>query len=463
MSNSRDNVERLRTVGLICDGSRSPLGTARGVNYWLDYATDNPGEIWTIVTPDDITFNQKAVIPRNVNLRHVNRARWIWTGLNTGVAVETNPADVIRENVFDNFSLAVNSGFEGKGFLMHSCADVMFTGRLTFEMQGTTSIAMEWAADSTGGDDAVYNRNTGSVTIDKLKITGSCGEYIRSSGVSPGYNGSPQVVTLNVVHEMFGLGGAKVCAINIINWTDNVSFGLMNRSLIDAVNAKGAMIGATSAQGVYAIRFGHYAVDSFGGPFAGRVGFEVGEAKLVQVDALYQNPIAEAGEYRLAEASRGVALTLIKDSTAEIITDSRDLRFANQVPASSTPFVIADEEAISFSVKQLTPDLQNLFFTLDLNCSDPLSSGVFNMHCRVSTGTAGDIGASWKAEPLSTTEIVLGVGSMTTGVFTDQYGNAISDGQFHVHSATDGRIYLMNRRGSTINGVITLMSFQQVA
>jgi hypothetical protein len=161
-------------------------------------------------------------------------------------------------------------------------------------LKGTsaTAVAIDIRADSSAGTNPAGNRNAAFNTVANILHDGTCGTFVRLIGLA----GTPQVVTLNTLHDLSATD-VKVVGIDLAEWCDNNFFSGVCRVSLTANNAIGVYHTSAHASnnlGVYANNFDLLAVDTFGS-LTGRVGIKMNYTKFNVVSFYFNEPIAEGG------------------------------------------------------------------------------------------------------------------------------------------------------------------------
>jgi hypothetical protein len=397
----------------------------------------------TVVVPKTSAFSGTITIPTGVDIWMAAGAKLLWIGAASGTCVQTSPTEVCSNAKWRGLTIDTGASFTGTALYIHSAHNI-YADVIRLITTGATSTGLKMYADSTAGGDALTKRNLTQVVIDSLVQHGQCGTLIDCDGVTSGYIGDPQVVTLNTINSVF----AEACAVYGIwlrNWTDNNTWPGMCRLTVNGNNGVGVQVGSASSVGVYMNQWGMLAVDTFG-TLTGRIGMKVENSKLTQVNALYQNPIAEGGEFVSTAAAESYDVTLFRDSDKRIVHYRRLMRAASEGFNSSDPITLADDTAISINVAEGGTD-QNITFILTVASNDANSNGVAWLKCRRTAGTAA----------IST--IAGGANfAVTTGVLTGTTG---TDTKLTVSANNNGRFYIENRTGASITLTTHIAAWMQ--
>lgn len=386
----------------------------------------------TITIPGVCAIGSTIILRSRVNIEFKNGAYFKWIGSTSGVCVESDSTTVLQDASYANFKINTGNSFTGTAFYLHS-AHNLYCNRLTLVTTGTTSTAIKMIANSTGGESAVTKRNITACTFDLIVQQGQCGTFMEFDGVAVGYEGTPQVVTLNTFTNIF-TENCAVYGINFKNWVDNNVFTGMTRLTINGNGGVGCQIGFSTAQGVYSNIFNTLAVDTFG-TMTGRIGLRIDYSKLHKVGTYYQNPVAEGGSFISTSAAESYDVSLFVDSDRTIVHHRRLMRAASEGFNSSSTITLADDTATSINVAE-GGTLQNINFILTVVSSDSNSSGIAWLRCRRSSGTPEISQLAGGANFAVTTGVLSG----TTGV----------DTKLTVSAAADGKYYIENRLGVSI-------------
>lgn len=396
----------------------------------IDNAFNAGGGLITI--PGPCAIGTKIILRSKVSIQFQKGGYFKWIGATNGTCVETDSNTVVQDLSLYDFKINTGGGFSGTAFYIHSAHNI-YCNRLTLVTTGTTSTALKFIANSTGGENALTKRNITACTFDLIVQQGQCGTFMEFDGVAAGYDGTPQVVTLNTFGNIF-TENCAIYGINFKNWVDNNVFSGMCRLTINGNNSVGCQIGFATAQGVYSNIFNTLAVDTFG-TMTGRIGLRIDNSKLHKVGTYYQNPVAEGGSFISTTAAESYDVSLFVDSDKTIVHYRRLMRAASEGFNSSSTITLADDTATSINVAE-GGTLQNINFVLTVVSSDSNSSGIAWLRCRRSSGTpeirqlAG--GANF---------------AVTTGVLSGTTG---ADTKLTVSAAADGKYYIENRLGVSI-------------
>jgi hypothetical protein len=165
--------------------------------------------------------------------------------------------------------------------------------------QGGKSRLLNIKADSTGGQSPDGSRNFVGNVVD-AQHWGACNVFANVEGLQNGFNGQPQVVTLNEFDGWFGANCVNR-GVTAPAWADNNVCTGSHRFSITGQNGIGIAVNEgnpTVETGVYAWLWEALAIDTWGavpnGPL-GRIGVYMGASKLMQCDSFHQQPPAERG------------------------------------------------------------------------------------------------------------------------------------------------------------------------
>lgn len=384
-------------------------------------------------------------LPSGVDIVFGSGAQIIWIGSASETVVDTDSTQVYRDARWHGMWINTGSGFTGVALAMHSAHNIT-ADVIQLTTSGTTSVAMRMIADSSAGGDADTKRNITAVTIGKLVQHGQCGTLLETDGVTVGYGGSPNVVTLNTIGGAF----AENCAqygYNFKNWTDNNAFPGVHRVAINGNNSRGLQVGSSTAVGVYMNTFDLLAVDTFG-TMTGRIGMVIDASKLTQVRAFYQNPVAEGGEFSSTLAATSYDVSLYRDSDARIVQYRRGMRTASEGFNSSDPIVLANNTATSINVAEAGADT-NITFVLTVSTDNADSSGIAWMKVRRTAGSPDSKIIAASANFAVTTGALTG----TTGTIT----------KLTVSAGADGKVYIENRLGFSVTLTTHIAAWMQTA
>lgn len=408
----------------------------------------------TVVIHKTISVNTEIIWKRNVNLVWMNKAKILWTGSRTGTVLQTDPTDVPRTNAAYGLFIDVGSDFEGTALHLHSSVSFYFD-KLDFIMSGPTSKVIVLSADSSGGEEGQFNRNCGAHWFGRVHAEGVYGTLIETYGVSPGYNGSAQVVTLNTFAHLFALDGRGV-SINLKNWTDSNTFVGSVRVGAEANNAMGIQHG-DGGPGVYNNIFtGVTAVDNFDSA-TGRVAVKIGdESKLLKIYALYNRPEAEGGVVVAGPAAISYDVTHMRDtdeagSNGDQVQYQRKRRIAGEGFNGSSPVILQDDTIATYNMAEGGAQ-ENSYATFVITCSDPESSCTVWVNPR---RTSGGPQIKLIAPAAADCEVAVGTGPLTDGS-TDGV-----DTKFNVHVTDDGTVIMKNRRGAPVSIVYAPLAWFQ--
>lgn len=406
----------------------------------------------TVVIPNDYSISSTLVIKRGVNVVFLNDAKLIWTGSTSGIVMESDPADVPRNNRIYGLYIDVGASFAGQALRLHSAVGWYFDN-LRFVMTGATSKVIVITADSTGGEGGGYNRNSGSHFFGPVQVEGQYGTLLETSGIAVGYDGNPQVVTLNTFSHLFGLDGQGI-GINLKSWTDSNVWSGINRIGIEANGAIGLQHGDGSP-GVYNNIFTSLQVDNFNSS-TGRIAVQVGnESKLLKIVALYNAPEADGGVVVAGAGAISYDITHMRDpatpSTGEMVRYQRKWRIAGEGFNGSAPVTLADDTIATYNMAEGGIQ-ENSYATFVVTCSDPESSCVVWVNPR---RTSGSPQIKLIAPPAADCEVAVGTGPLTNGS-----GDGV-DTKFNIHTTDDGTVIFKNRRGGNVSVVYAPLGWFQ--
>ena len=385
-----------------------------------------------VVITGPCAIGTTIIIKRGVSLRFVNNSYFQWIGSTSGTCVETDSTDVVQGVSLYDMKINTGSSFTGTAFYIHS-AHNLYSNRLVLITTGTTSTAIKMIADSTGGESTITKRNTTACVFDLIVQQGQCGTFMEFDGVTSGYDGTPQVVTLNNFGTIFNDQCAQY-GMNFKNWTDNNTFNGMISLTPYANNGIGLQMGSSTSQGVYMNSFNLLAVNTFS-TFTGRIGMKVDKSKLTKVHSYYQDPEADGGAFIATAAAESYDITRFVDTDKTIVHYRRLMSAASEGFNSSRIITIADDTAVSTNVAEGGTD-ENITFVLTISSNNANANGIAWLKCRRSTGSA---------------EISLISGgtnfAVTTGALTGTTG---TDTKLTVSAHTNGKYYIENRTGSSV-------------
>lgn len=264
----------------------STLNAAGGGTIWFEKA-------------GNYQINNSIVLQSNVDLYMEPGAKLYWTGsagaaaeiINTSITTVLTGLRNTRINVYEG------SAFAGTIAHFHSFTnnkiEIVATGN------GTASTFVYMTADSTAGEGAVTTptRNTAFNRL-RFRHEGTCGVGLQCEGITTGWNGNPQVITLNVFED-FSIWYCSMRGILLQNWTDNNLFAGFTYLGIYGLNSYGYGVNAvnpTVETGVYSIHFEQLAVDTFGSGL-NRSGVILNASKGMTCDLFHQLPVAENGDF----------------------------------------------------------------------------------------------------------------------------------------------------------------------
>lgn len=395
----------------------------------------------TVIITQDISTASTVVLKRGVNLEFWNDSKILWTGSTSGIVLETDPADVIRNNRIYGLHIDVGAAFAGQALRIHSAVGLYFD-ELRFIMSGSTSKVIVITADSTGGEGGGYNRNSGSHFFGPVQVEGQYGTMLETSGVAVGYDGNPQVVTLNTFAHLFGLDGQGI-GINLKSWTDSNVWSGINRLGIEANGAIGLQHGDGSP-GVYNNIFLSLQVDNFNAS-TGRICVKVGaQSKLLKIVALYNSPEADGGVVVADNGAISYDITHMRDpataSTGEMVRYQRKIRIAGEGFNGSAPVVMGDDTIATYNMAEGGAQ-ENSYAIFSVTASDPESSCLVWVNPR---RTSGGPQIKLLAPPAASCEVAVGTGALTAGT-----GDGV-DTKFNIHVTTSGTVIFKNRRGADV-------------
>lgn len=381
-----------------------------------------------------------------VNIVFSSGAQIVWIGSAGGTIIDTDSTQVYRDAIWQGMWINTGASFSGVALSMHSAHNVT-ADVIQFTITGTTSVCMRMVADSASGAGSADTKcNITAVKIGKLIQHGQCGTLLETDGVTSGYGGDPNVVTLNTIGAVYAEGCAQY-GYNFKNWTDNNAFPGMHRVSLNANNAVGLQVGSSTAQGVYMNTFELLAVDTFG-TMTGRVGMVIDNSKLTQVKAFYQNPVAEGGSFSSTLAATSYDVTLYRDSDARIIHYRRGMRAASEGFNSSDPIVLTDDTATSINVAEAGTNT-NITFLVSISTDNADSSGIAWLKVRRTAGSPDSKLIAGSANFAVSTGVLAG----TTG----------TDTKLTVSAAADGKMYIENRLGFTVTLTTHISAWMQTA
>jgi len=403
----------------------------------------------TLVVDAPVAVSTTLVLKDNVDVRFGPSGKIVWIGSRSGIAVQTDPADVVKSVRWEGLTIDTGASFTGTALAIHSAHNI-WADAITLITTGTTSKALTFAADSTGGDSALTKRNITQCWFGAIVQQGTCGTAIEFSGVSSGYDSTPQVVTLNTFASVF-VENAYAYGINFKNWTDNNTFSGYTRLSIVGNNSIGVQIGGTSDTtnlGVYSNTFVQLAVDAFG-TYTGRQGVVPSRSKLTKIVTLYANPEPEGGVLVPDAYAQSYEVDHQIDSSASVVKYQRGVSHVQGFGFNSSALITLNDDAAA-----------------SITVSDPSAAG--SNICgivSIATDSANGNGSGWfKVKPSG------GAGASTVKHSGDVYfemttgalsGTTGTDVRVTVSAHNDGKLYIENRIGSAINARITIFALTQ--
>ncbi|MBK8772265.1 MAG: hypothetical protein IPM06_17835 [Rhizobiales bacterium] len=162
-----------------------------------------------------------------------------------------------------------------------------------------TQIVLDVQCNSSGETNSWGNRNAAFNNFDSIYQDGIGGTGLRLQGDGPTDGPAVNVVTLNSFRNV-QFAGVSVRGFDFAEWADNNYFDGNCYANLIATNAVGCEMNTadpTGNRGVYSNAFSQLAVDAFAGAFTGRVGLKLNNCKNILVNAFYQEPVAEGGDF----------------------------------------------------------------------------------------------------------------------------------------------------------------------
>ena len=243
-------------------------------------------------------INGRIPLYSGVSLLRSTGVRLIYVGDPTLPAIFESPReDTLMDCALDLW-IDEGANFSGDVVRMHSGAlntiNVIGFGR------GPNSRLYYVRPDSTGGEGRQGDRNFARNKV-SLAHMGQCGTLARMEGLTNGFGGQPQVVTLNEFSNFF-CADAVHRGIQLESWTDNITFDGFTRVAISGAQGVGFMVNEATPKvetGVYCVKLEDFAVDTWTHPGAneGRRGVVLGASKVMQCEMYHQDPSAEAGSF----------------------------------------------------------------------------------------------------------------------------------------------------------------------
>jgi len=388
-----------------------------------------------------------------VNLIFVGGAKLIWLGSVGGTCFATDVNNVTQNAIWSGLTIDTGAAFTGTAAYMHSAHNIS-ADVIRFITTGTTSICLKMYADSSGGESNLTKRNLTQCKIGALVQHGQCGRLLETGGVTTGYDGGPQVVTLCTIASSF----AEACAeygYNLRHWTDNNVFSGMHRVALNGNNAVGLQVGDASGSGnsgVYQNKFDMLAVDTFGS-LTGRVGIALNRSKLTIVTAYYQSPEAEGGRLTTTSNAESYDIRFYDDTSKILVHYMRKSGYViggNSYSSSPAVSLTADS-ATSFDVDDPSVSSENINLLVSVCTNDANSSGI--AWCRVR-----------KSSTPAATSLLCGGANFAVfasgGALTGTTGTST---KVTVSAGTDGKVYVENRLSTTIQIVVTYLGRNQTA
>lgn len=180
---------------------------------------------------------------------------------------------------------------------------------LTLTSTSTTNVCIDMLVNTSGGTNADGNRNNVFNEFSNILQEGTCGTALRMTGNVT----VPTVVTLNTFVNFSCRGGAAVRGIDFAAWADSNYFAGITRinlpsTATNAIGVEWNSASPTANNGVYANNFDHLAVDTFG-VGSGRVAAKMNLTKLNKVGFLFNEPVAEGGDFVVTSNTYGYDIT----------------------------------------------------------------------------------------------------------------------------------------------------------
>lgn len=422
------DVVNVKDFGAACDGATNDATALAAAQ------TVAASGAKVVYVPASVAVSSTLTLSDGVSWIFAPGAKIVWTGPSGGTVVQTDPADVVTGARYEN--MWINGGADAGTLLKQYSSGYLTFDRLIFESNKTDSVCHHMIAQSSGGEVTGIKRNI--VFCDYRGVTqiGVCGTLLMAEGLESGYDGNPQVITLN---SWLGLNGVdqRVHGINIKNWFDNNQFSGFTRVSIGANNAIGLELnsaGTTTNKGVYSNAWDNLAVDAFG-TLTGRVGLKIWNTKLNVVRLYHQDPVAEGGSLVVDSSCESYHVVMKADNASQIIDQqtSRHVAADNFV-RKQTKITLADDTATSIDLA--IPITEANTALLLLAGDHPYACGLFWVKPKASGAFCSKLAGDG-------TYLIA-----TTGALSGTTG---TDNRFTVSAHTDGKIYLENRLAASVN------------
>jgi hypothetical protein len=258
------------------------------------------GGLIRMTEPGAIPIDGTITLLPGVSLRRESASRFAWAGDGASPIFASRPVDVLTDLDLELF-VDEGAAFNGVAVRLHSAQNCRFRCMGYGNNQGSTFVYI--SADSAAGEWAGGGRNFAFNDL-KLQHRLQTGVGLLADGLTAGFGGQAQVVTLNTFNVQFA-----ACAkygIRPDSWFDTNTFAGQNYAAINGPNGVGFINNPQSPDvetGVYNIHFEHLAIDTFKAPTnLSRYGVALFAGKAFTCDSYFNDPPAENGSL-IARAS----------------------------------------------------------------------------------------------------------------------------------------------------------------
>jgi len=230
-----------------------------------------------------------------------------------------------------------------------------------------TAKLLSITTNASGGTNPDGNRNAVFVYVENIVQEGTIGTFVYLSGIGVGSTPT-SVVTLNTFNHM-NATGVSVRGYDFAEWVDSNYFSGVHRVSMIANNGVGAEFNTaapTSNRGVYANKFDHLAVDTFG-VMTGRIGVKMNYTKHNKLGFYFNEPVAEGGDFVIDDTNTVAVDVFHQKGGTNDVYNYRKLIYekgAQETLVSSSPF----------SIRQTWNNAGVVFNSFEIDNTDTTSS-----------------------------------------------------------------------------------------
>lgn len=276
--------------------SNSAATNASNLNSLISTVSSGGGGAIWFFEAGNIQISSTIILRPNVDLIMISGAYLYWTGSTSGTIVESISNDTLRGLSDTILNIHSGSGHTGIMLLLHAAISN------TIECYGygsSTSNYFVYIYPDSNHTPATPGANNHAFGRYHFHHDGSCGIGLYCKGLTSGYAGSPNVITLNTFRDTTFYQGIGAFGILLDSWFDTNTFTGNTYMQLTGSGSLGFGINSISPTvetGVYNVYIDHMAIDTFGSGL-NRTGVILNASKAIYCDGYFQDPLAENGSF----------------------------------------------------------------------------------------------------------------------------------------------------------------------